>query len=83
MAAITDEVTRICQELPEEKANELVNFARFLRQQVHAKAGQSPPNGDAAWERIISDPAPRPKLDAFVKQALEEGAAEPLDYDKL
>ena len=66
-----------------EKANELVNFARFLRQQVQAKASQNLPNGDAAWERIINDPTPRPKLDVFVKQALEEGEAELLDLDKL
>ena len=28
--------------------------------------------GDREWERIVSDPRPRPKLDAFVAQALRE-----------
>jgi hypothetical protein len=39
--------------------------------------------GDAAWERIINDPRPRPKFDAFVKAAMAEGGEEPLDLDRL
>ncbi len=37
---------------------------------------------DEQWERIIADPRPRPKLDAFVKEALSEGS-EPLDLKRL
>ncbi|MEO8043889.1 MAG: hypothetical protein ABI674_03200 [Spartobacteria bacterium] len=37
---------------------------------------------DEQWERIIADPRPRPKLDAFVKGALSEGS-EPLDLKRL
>jgi len=40
-------------------------------------------DGDAAWERIINDPKPRPKLEAFAKAALAEGGEEPLDLNRL
>ena len=73
MAVITDELAEILRELPEERAQELVDFARFLQQQ----------SGDAAWERIIAEASPRPRLDAFVAEVLREGSAEPLDPSKL
>jgi hypothetical protein len=34
------------------------------------------------WERIIADPRPRPKLEAFVQEALSEGS-EPLNLERL
>jgi hypothetical protein len=37
---------------------------------------------DEQWERIIADPRPRPKLEAFVKEALSVGS-EPLDLERL
>jgi hypothetical protein len=72
MSADTEELLRICQALPEDKRAEVTDFAQFLldRQQ------------DQAWERAIDDPRPRPKLDAFVRDALAEGS-EPLDPDRL
>jgi Protein of unknown function (DUF2281) len=73
MAAMTNELADIIRELPEEKAQEVVDFARFLQQQA----------GDLAWERIIEDKHPRPKMDAFVADALCEGPSEPLDPNKL
>ena len=73
MAAMTNELAEIIRDLPEEKAREVVDFARFLQQQA----------GDIAWERIISDARPRPKLDAFVAEALREEPSEPLDPGKL
>jgi hypothetical protein len=73
MSAISKELVEIVDELPEEKAREVVDFARFLKQQA----------GDAEWERIIQDQSARPKLDAFVADALREGPAEPLDPSKL
>ena len=73
MSAVGQELISIVDGLPEEKAREVVDFARFLQQQA----------GDVAWERIIADARPRPKLDAFVANALREGAAEPLDPSKL
>ena len=50
----------------------MADFARFLL----AK------HDDDAWERMISDARPRPKLDEFVREAMAEGS-EPLDVDKL
>jgi hypothetical protein len=73
MTAVAKELAKIIDSLPEEKAREIVDFARFLQQQAD----------DAAWERIIGDAQPRPKLDKFVAEALREGAAEPLDPSKL
>lgn len=73
MTAVAKELAEIVDSLPEEKAREIVDFARFLQQQA----------GDAAWERIIGDPQPRSKLDKFAADALREGPAEPLDFSKL
>jgi hypothetical protein len=68
----TKELISICEQLPEDQRSEVADFARFLL----AK------HDDEAWERSISDPRPRPKLDEFVREALAEGS-EPLDLDKL
>jgi len=73
MTAAAKELVELIGELPEEKAREVVDFARFLKQQA----------GDLEWERIIGDARPRPKLDAFVAEALREGKSEPLDTNKL
>jgi hypothetical protein len=73
MTAASQELVEILNELPEEKAREVVDFARFLKQQA----------SENAWERIIEDSRPRPKLDAFVAEALREGPVEPLDPAKL
>ena len=73
MTAVAKELAKIIETLPEEKAREVVDFARFLQQQAD----------DAAWERIIDDSRSRPKLDKFAAEALREGTAEPLDPSKL
>lgn len=73
MTAVAKELARIIESLPDEKAREVVDFARFLQQQA----------SDAAWERIIGDSQSRPKLDKFVADALREGPVEPLDPSKL
>jgi hypothetical protein len=73
MTAVVKELVEIVGGLPEDKAREVMDFARFLRQQA----------GDIEWERIISDAHPRPKLDKFVADALREGPAQPLDPSKL
>jgi hypothetical protein len=73
MTAVAKELVEIVSGLPEDKAREAVDFARFLQQQA----------GDREWERLIADPRPRPKLDAYVADALREGPAEPLDLSKL
>jgi hypothetical protein len=73
MSVVAEELIEIVDGLSEEKAREVVDFARFLKQQ----------SGDQEWERIIGDTRPRPKLNAFVADALREGKSEPLDINKL
>jgi hypothetical protein len=73
MSAASQELLEILDQLPEEKAREVVDFARFLKEQA----------GDLAWEKIIADASPRKKLDSFVTTALHEGSAEPLDPNQL
>lgn len=80
MVGDTKELLTICEELPPQKVEALIDFARFLRQQTHAEPDTG---GDAAWERIIADTHPRPKLDAFVQEATTEGPLEPLDPARL
>jgi hypothetical protein len=73
MTAAAKELVELVRELPEEKAREVVDFARFLQQQ----------EGDRKWEHIIAAKRAYPKLEKFAAGALREGAAEPLDPDKL
>ena len=73
MTAVSKALIEIVEALPEDKAREVVDFARFLQHQ----------SGDSEWERIIDNARSRPKLDAFVEAALREGAAQPLDRSKL
>lgn len=79
----TKELLQICEKLPVQKMEEVVDFARFLHHQADSKTGIVENTGDKAWEQIIHNPRPRPKLDAFVKKAISEGEAEPLDPKKL
>ena len=81
MPPTTHELIEICGRLPEEKLRSLVDYARFLEAQSHEDSEMD--TGDDAWERIIADRRQRPELDAFVKESLGEGNAEPLDLDKL
>ena len=73
MSATAQELISIVGGLPEDKAREVVDFARFLQQQ----------SGDAEWERIIAARRSYPKLEQFAAMALREGSAEPLDPSKL
>ncbi|MGD0093095.1 MAG: DUF2281 domain-containing protein [Planctomycetota bacterium] len=87
------ELVSIAKSLPAEKTAEVVDFARFLRQQNktrHRKAAKSKVLGtakdEAEWERILNDPRPRPKLMSYVKESerLErEGKVEPMDFSKF
>jgi hypothetical protein len=72
MSVETQELVRICEQLPEAQRAEVADFALFLLAR----------NEDAAWDRTIADRRPRPKLDEFVRAALAEGS-EPLDPDRL
>ena len=72
MSATTEEILRVCESLPAERQAEVVDFARFLLAR----------ESDEAWERIISSPEPRSRLQAFMDSAIAEGH-EPLDLGKL
>jgi len=66
------EIADLCEALPQDKREEVADFARFLlaRQQ------------DERWETLIAEPVARPRLDAF----LRDSAAEPdeaLDLRRL
>jgi uncharacterized protein DUF2281 len=72
MSSETQEVLDICEQLPEAKRAEVVDFARFLLAR----------EGDERWEQIIAETKPRPKLEAYLKESAAEGS-EPLDLDRL
>ena len=72
MSAV-EELTKICAELPALKVEELVDFARFL----HARVAESP--DDAAWEKAVAHPTPRPKLESFAAAAMAEEPSTPLE----
>ena len=66
------EIADLCEALPQDKREEVADFARFLltRQQ------------DERWEASIADPKPRPRLDAFLRESATE-ADEALDLKRL
>ncbi len=77
-----DLAVRIAEEaasLPPDKQSAVLDFVLFVKQRADAASLE---DGDAAWERIIADPRPLPKLEAFIEQAVKEGS-EPLDLDRL
>ena len=82
MTSDTRQVVDLCERLPPARRAEVADFARSLLAREVGAAGQGDPDEDAAWERIVDDPRPRPELDAFVQAALAEGS-EPLDPDTL
>jgi hypothetical protein len=72
VSALTREIAEICEALPAEKRLAVAEFARFL-----LARGES--SGDLAWERIIADQRPRPKLEAFLRESAAEGLDAPLE----
>jgi hypothetical protein len=73
MSPAAQELMAIVDVLPEEKAREVVDFARFLQQQ----------SGDREWERILAERRAYPKLEQFAADAIREGSSESLDPAKL
>ena len=53
MSSATQELIGIVDSLPEDKAREVVDFARFLQQQA----------GDREWERLLAERRIYPKLE--------------------
>ena len=77
MTAETQELVAVAERLPPEKRAAVAEFARFLL----ARESESD-DADAAWERALDAPQPRPKLAAFLEQSRAEGS-EPMDFDRL
>jgi hypothetical protein len=73
MSKQTEELIRICEALSEDKRAEVADFAQFLAER----------QDDARWERIIADPSPRPKLEAFMEASRAEGGEQPLDLNRM
>jgi hypothetical protein len=72
MSSATEELLRVCEALPADKQAEVTDFARFL---LERKA-------DAAWERMLQQDKPRPRLEQFLRESAAEGQ-ERLDPAKL
>jgi hypothetical protein len=49
-----------------------LNYGRTLTTQTEKKSAVVEEDGDAAWERIIADSKPRPKLDVMAAKALAD-----------
>ncbi len=85
MPQTVDLAARIAAEsasLPPEKQSAILEFVLFIKQRPEPTATVKE-DGDAAWERIIADPRPRPKLEKFLRESAAEGGAERLDLDRL
>ncbi|MEM9754002.1 MAG: hypothetical protein AAF916_11550 [Planctomycetota bacterium] len=77
MSAETEELIKVAEQLPASKRAAVTEFALFLLSRDRTGV-----DGDEAWERIIADPNPRPKLDEFLAALAAEGS-EPMDLDRL
>jgi hypothetical protein len=66
VSPVTAEIVRLCEALPEDKRLTVADFARFLLDR-----NEHP--DDLLWEERIADPAPRPKLEAFLRESAAEG----------
>lgn len=66
------ELLEISRKLPPKKRRELLKFGRELSHGAPTKRAPVEEDGDAAWERIIADSKPRPKLAALAAKALAE-----------
>jgi hypothetical protein len=66
MSSAVQELIEIVNGLTEDKAREVVDFARFLQQR----------SGDKEWESIIAEKRAYPKLERFAAESLREGTAE-------
>lgn len=72
MSGETQELVRICEQLPDDKRGEVADFARFLLARLD----------DERWERMLASSEPRPKLDAFLRESAAEPEM-PLDLGRL
>jgi hypothetical protein len=73
MSRTTQEIVRVCEALPADKQAEVADFARFLLAR----------QDEEAWERILADTKPRPRLESFLRESAAEGGEQSLDPSRL
>ena len=73
-AAPAAELIELGQQLSPSQRREWLNYGRYLRAQDE-KSGAVEEDGDAAWERLLADEKPRPKLAALGAKALADHRA--------
>ncbi len=73
---IAERLASECASLPPEKQRTVLDFILFLKQRSEET------EGDEAWERLIADPRPRPKLEAYL-QTIAGQKAELMDLSRL
>lgn len=66
------EIAQLCDGLSPEKREEVADFVCFLLARQE----------DERWEAILDEPAPRPRLEAFLRESAAE-RDEPLDLSRL
>ncbi len=71
-AAAETELLEISRKLSPKNRREWLSYGRTLTTQTEEKSAVVEEDGDAAWERIIADSKPRPKLDVMAAKILAE-----------
>jgi hypothetical protein len=61
---------------------ELPKLSEAERRAVLDKLRELSQLDDERWEELLNDPKPRPKLEAFIEEAVAKGS-EPLDLDRM
>lgn len=72
MSPVTEQIIEVCEALPVEKRSEVMDFARFLLAR----------QDDDRWEDLLASSAPRPRLEAFLRESASEPEG-PLDPRRL
>ena len=76
MTKLAEEAARLVEMLPEDKAQALLEYARYLVEKAD----------EEEWQRKFSDPRYRPKLTGLMEEVEREiaaGQTEPLDPQRL
>jgi hypothetical protein len=76
MKVLSEEAVKLIDNLPPDKAQALMEYARYLTER----------SDEEEWERKFSDPRYTSKLQAMAEEAREEyrsGKTKPLDPDKM
>jgi|UniRef100_UPI003784E7F2 hypothetical protein len=68
--------------LPADKQSSVLDYVLFIKQQVRLE-DETEEDGDAIWERLLSDPKKTARVAAWAEEAMKEGPSEPLDLSKL